>query len=205
MNKYRGFFKWFLFAILSGIVGIGFFLTVHPFLAVHQPIPSEILVAEGWLPDNNLLEVKREFDRGKYKLLLATGLPLEHGSYLISYRTNAHVAAATFVKLGVRADQVYAVPGRYIENGRTYASALALRDWLKANAPSVKSVNVASRSVHARRTRLLFQKALGPDISVGVISLPDHEYDPDRWWRYSAGVKTVLTEGIGYLYAKFLS
>jgi len=93
------------------------------------------------------LEVKRECNRGKYKLLLATGLPLERGSYLSSYQTNAHVAAATFVKLDVRADQVYAVPGRYIENSRTHASALALRDWLKANAPSVKSFNVATLTI----------------------------------------------------------
>ena len=108
--NYQGFLKrttclvptwraWFLFAIISIIGGIGLFSTVHPFLAVHQPIPSEILVSEGWLPDYDLVEVKREFDRGKYKLLLATGLPLERGSYLLSYRTNAHVAAATLVEL----------------------------------------------------------------------------------------------------------
>lgn len=184
--------------------GFGFFLTIHPFLAVNQPISSEILVAEGWLPDYDLVEVKREFERGKYTHLLTTGLPLEHGSYLTSYQTYAQLAAATLVKLGVKANHVYAVPGRHVENARSYASALALRDWLKANAPSVKSINVATRTVHARRTRLLYQKALGSGISVGVIALPDQDYDPARWWRYSAGVKTVLTEGIGYLYARFL-
>jgi len=44
------------------------------------------------------------------------------------------------VKLDVKTDQVYAIPGRYTENGRTYVSALALRDWLKIHAPSAKSV-----------------------------------------------------------------
>lgn len=213
-QNYHGFFKrrlclaptwraWLLFTLVLVIGVIGLFSTVHPFLAVHQPVPSEILVSEGWLPDYDLEEVKREFDRGKYKLILATGLPLERGAYLCSYRTNAHVVAATMVEMGVKTAQVYAVPGRYVENDRTYATALALRDWLKIHAPSAKSVNVATRTVHARRTRLLFQQALGSDIAVGVIALPDREYDPAHWWRYSSGVKTVITEGIGYLYVKF--
>jgi len=196
--------KWVLISMLIVIAGIGFVFSVHPFLAVNQPVPSEILVTEGWLPDYALVEVKREFERGKYKYLLATGLPLERGSFLISYKTYAHLAAATLVQLGVEADRVYAVPGRYVENDRTYASALSLRQWLEANTPSAKSINVASKTVHARRTRLLFQKALGPGISVGVLALPDEEYDPACWWRSSAGVKTVLTEGIGYLYARIL-
>jgi hypothetical protein len=56
---------------------------------------------------------------------------------------------------------------------------------------------------HARRTRLLFQKALGPDIKVGVIAIETRNYDGRHWWRSSTGVREVLTEGIGYLYSKF--
>jgi hypothetical protein len=58
--------------------------------------------------------------------------------------------------------------------------------------------------VHARRSRLLFQKAFGPGIEVGVIAIRDREYNPRVWWRYSEGVKEVLSEGAAYLYARFL-
>jgi hypothetical protein len=36
-----------------------------------------------------------------------------------------------------------------------------------------------------------------------VIAVEDREYDPARWWRYSEGVKEVISEGAGYLYARF--
>jgi hypothetical protein len=68
----------------------------------------------------------------------------------------------------------------------------------------VKNFNVLTEDVHARRTRLLFQEAFGRDVKVGIIALPDPDYDPKRWWRYSEGVREVLGEGIAYLYAKFL-
>lgn len=195
---------WVLILVVVAVAEVGILFAIHPFLAVHQPIPADILVVEGWVPDYDLAEIKGEFDRGRYKRILATGLPLEHGSFLSPYKTYADLAAATLVRMGVRADRVVAVPGREVRNNRTFASALALRDWLKANDPSVRSVNVATKAVHARRTRLLFEKALGPGVAVGVIALPDYEYDPARWWRSSAGVKTVLTEGIGYLYVRLV-
>ncbi|RYY54021.1 MAG: hypothetical protein EOO05_20620 [Chitinophagaceae bacterium] len=38
----------------------------------------------------------------------------------------------------------------------------------------------------------------------GLLSIPDREYDAGHWWRYSEGVKEVLSEGAAYLYARFL-
>ncbi|MGA2556129.1 MAG: hypothetical protein ABSG04_07630, partial [Verrucomicrobiota bacterium] len=57
---------------------------------------------------------------------------------------------------------------------------------------------------HARRSRLLFQKACGDDTKVGVIALDDVGYDPTHWWRTSEGVREVVGEGIAYLYARIV-
>ena len=57
-------------------------------------------------------------------------------------------------------------------------------------------------SVHARRTRLLFQKALGSDIKVGIISIPPDDFPARQWYRYSAGIKDVIAESAAYLYAR---
>jgi hypothetical protein len=38
---------------------------------------------------------------------------------------------------------------------------------------------------------------------VGIISVPDPDYDASHWWRSSDGVREVLDEGIAYIYAKF--
>ena len=51
---------------------------------------------------------------------------------------------------------------------------------------------------------MLFQAALGPDVKVGIISVPDPDYDPAHWWHYSEGVREILGESIAYIYAKFI-
>ena len=52
------------------------------------------------------------------------------------------------------------------------------------------------------RTRLLFEKALGTEIKVGVIAVSNPYFDARRWWLYSEGAEDVVEEGIGYIYAK---
>jgi hypothetical protein len=32
----------------------------------------------------------------------------------------------------------------------------------------------------------------------------DPEFDPDHWWKTSAGVRGVIGEGLAYLYARLL-
>jgi hypothetical protein len=39
----------------------------------------------------------------------------------------------------------------------------------------LRLINVITVGVHARRSRVLFEKALGPDVEVGVISVVDRE------------------------------
>jgi hypothetical protein len=50
---------------------------------------------------------------------------------------------------------------------------------------------------------LLFQKAFGDTVTVGIIAVPNPDYDARHWWRYSDGVRDVADEGIAYVYAKF--
>ena len=39
---------------------------------------------------------------------------------------------------------------------------------------------------------------------IGGVALQDVQYDPARWWAASEGVRSVLSEGIAYLYARLL-
>ena len=101
------------------------------------------------------------------------------------------------------AESIQAVSSRVIDRERTYYAALALRDWFHQQALSVHAINIVTENVHARRTQLLFAEAFGPDVTVGVIAVPDPDYDARRWWRYSEGVREVIGETIAYFYAKF--
>ena len=72
-----------------------------------------------------------------------------------------------------------------MDRDRTYGSAIALQNWFREQNLAVRSLNVVTEDVHARRSRLLFQEALGKDIKVGIIALPNPDYDWRHWWRYS--------------------
>lgn len=62
-----------------------------------------------------------------------------------------------------------------------------------------------SLDVHTRRSWFLFRKILTPQVQVGAIAARTHDYDPNKWWVSSQGVRTILDEGIAYIYARFLN
>jgi hypothetical protein len=177
---------------------------VHPFLAITRPTYGEILIVEGWLRDTVLQRAVSIFNTYDYQLIVTTGGPLTRGSYLSEYASSAELTAATLRKLGVDPSLIVSVPAPPVRTDRTYASAVAVHDWLSQSNTPVTSVDVFSLDAHARRTWWLFRLALGNDIPVGVISAPHPEYDAGRWWASSSGVRTIIGEAIAYLYARFV-
>ncbi|MGA2748443.1 MAG: ElyC/SanA/YdcF family protein [Verrucomicrobiota bacterium] len=197
----RGWLAAFAFALA---VLLAVFFRVHPFLAVNNPVPADVLVVEGWVPAYALVDAWHYYQDGHYRLLLTTGSLCRDAVNLDPDDTYARISAAALKKMFGHSAQIQPVPAPLTGRERTYTSALALKEWLRLHEPAVTSVNVVTMATHARRTRLLFAKALGPGFQVGVMSVQDQEYDPRHWWRYSQGIKEVLSEGSAYLYARFL-
>jgi hypothetical protein len=161
-----------------------------------------VLVVEGWAADYVLEEAVRRVERGHDAMVYCAGGPIERGAPLSEYKTYAALSAAVLVSLGLPTNQVQAVPAPKVRRDRTFASAVALRDWFRHSNNLPVSFNVITQGAHARRTRLLYEKAFGGTCEVGVISVEDENYDPDRWWAYSAGVRGVVGETVAYLYAR---
>jgi uncharacterized SAM-binding protein YcdF (DUF218 family) len=193
-----------ILAIATAALGTWVFFEVYPFLAITNAVGTDTLVVEGWVHEHAIRIAAKEFKTNPYKRVFTTGGPVEGlGGYVNDYQTAASVGAEALVKAGVAADAVQMVPSHVIGRDRTYISAIALRNWLHDNDVSVNSFNVLTESTHARRTRLLFEEVFADRVRVGVISIPSPDYDQRRWWRYSQGVKDVLTEGVAYIYVKF--
>lgn len=198
----RGWLALLALSLLSAVLAI---LTIYPFLALTRRTDAELLAVEGWIHDYAIRHAKQEFDAGHYSAVYATGGPVQGvSSYINDYSTAASIGAQRLKREGIAADRVHLAPSRINARDRTYSSAVALRALLRRQAIPVSTINVVTEDVHARRTRLLFQLAFGPDVAVGVISVPNPDYDAKRWWRYSEGVRDVLSESISYIYAKFL-
>jgi len=182
-----------------------FLFCVYPFLAVTHRVDTNVLVVEGWVHEYAIRAALKEFQGSHYQRVLTTGGPVEGtGGYINDYQTSASVGADLLKKNGLSNETVQMVPSRVTDRDRTYGSAVALRNWFREHDVSVHRLNVVTEDLHARRTRLLFKKALGHDVAVGVIAVANPDYDSRHWWRYSEGVKDVVSEGAAYLYARFL-
>src|SRR6266550_8179079 len=180
-------------------------LDVYPFLAVTHRVDTNVLVVEGWMHEYAIRAAVEEFRSKSYQRAFTTGGPVEGaGGYINDYNTAASVGADLLRKNGLPNESLQMVPSRVMDRDRTYASAVALRTWFREHNLTVRGVNVLTEDVHARRTCLLFQKALGHNVAVGVISVPNPDYDANHWWRYSEGVKDVVAENVAYIYARLL-
>ena len=195
-----------LILILLGLSGAIFVISnVQLFLAETHPVDSNLLVVEGWIHPYAVRAAAEEFHRHSYDRIFTTGGPVEGiGHYVNDYQTEASVGADLLKSAGLPPEIVQMVPSRTMDRDRTYGSAVALRNWFREHDVSVRGINVLTEDVHARRTRLLFQEALGKNVVVGVISVPNPDYDEKHWWRYSQGVKDVVVETLGYVYAKLI-
>jgi uncharacterized SAM-binding protein YcdF (DUF218 family) len=189
--------------VLMAVLLVAVIRGIHPFLALQDPVPGGVLVVEGWGADYVLAAAAAEFNRGQYEAVYVTGVPLEHGAVLTEYKTYADVGAAVLLKSGLGSNVVQAVPCPRVRRDRTFSSALSLKQWLAEHGRTVHAVHLITAGAHARRSRLLFEKALGKEVAVGVTSVGSLDYDSRRWWRSSAGVREVVGEAIAYLYARF--
>ena len=207
IRKERWGLSWrgWLIVVLLGLTTTALFvLNVESFLAETHRVNSNILVVEGWIHEYAMQGAVQEFQTGSYERIFTTGGPITgSGHYINDYHTNASVGADELQKLGAPGDIVQMVPSKVMNRDRTYGSAVALREWFREHDMAVKSLNVVTEDTHARRTRLLFEKALGKGVAVGIIGVPNPDYDAKCWWRYSEGVKDVVSEGFAYLYARF--
>jgi len=195
------------FLTAAVIITAGFFfvvLEIRPFLAETHRVNADYLVVEGWIHEYAVKSAVKEFNLGHYKLVFATGGPLDgNGGYTTDQYTSASVGAGRLKKFGIPAELVQMVPSRVMDRDRTYGSAVALRNWLGEHNLDLHSINVVTEGAHARRTRLLFQEAFGDDVKVGIISVSSPDYDASHWWHYSEGVREIVGESIAYVYAKF--
>jgi hypothetical protein len=180
-------------------------IEVHPFLAVTNRVDANYLVMEGWVHQFAARTAAKEFRSGGYQQIFVTGEPvLGTGEYLKDSSTEAWVGADLLIREGISEGSLQRIARRQVDRDRTYGSALALKEWIQAHNLHVPAINIVTEAAHARRTRLLFQEALGPEIKVGIIAAVNPDYDQRRWWHYSEGVREVIGESIAWLYAAFI-
>lgn len=194
-----------LACLLLALVGVVVLSQALPsFLAVTDPVSSEVLVLEGWMPAYAVNQVAPVVtSRGYRKIIIGRPLYAGRNEYE-SGEALAKYIAESLIKLGIPEERIHVVFSEASSQDRTYRSAVAVKNWIEKQGLDVHKIDVGTMGPHARRSRLLFQRAFGEDVKVGIIAFKEQDYDPAHWWRSSAGVREVPFEMIAYLYVKFL-
>ena len=118
-------------------------------------------------------------------------------------RSEADWALDILRQEGVPDSMMVSVVAPLRQYDKTFATAMAVRDWLAQQpAPMPLAINLYSESAHARRSRLLYRKALGHRIQVGVVSLPMKEVSADNWWKQRSAISYTSVQIAKYIYAR---
>ena len=193
--------RWLMGATVAVVV-IAFVLTIHDFLAISRPVHGDILVVEGWIWRSSAMkEAAAEFHRGQYRWLVTVGESVEDNGRGSAKRDVADLAAQRLREYGVDDGVIVVLPSPDVPWHRTYASALTLKEWLARSKIETTGVNVFTLGAHARKSLVLFQRALGAGTRVGVIAGTDESYQAHRWWLSPTGIYVIMRKTLGYLYA----
>lgn len=161
-------------------------------------------MVEGWIHDFALRDAIDTYNDGDYEKIVCTGVQIETGSYIQAFKSYPEMTAERLRKMGVPEEQIIVTIADVAKKDRTYMSAVALREAVIAYNLEERDLHLVTVGAHGRRSRMLFQKALGKNYNIGVSCLPPSAYEPADWYKSSEGVREVIGESLAYLYAKFL-
>ncbi len=192
---------WKLKAMLAFLfIGATWFvLFAHPFLALNQPVEADIMIVEGWVPNYVLAAAAREYHAGHYTRLFISGMDYEPGDPHLAEGSDAAHSAKQLAAMGINPAVVEPCPSRPTAFNRTSHMARTVRDRLLALGLKPRGVNVLTLGPHGRQSLLAYQRMLGADIPVGIITVPKNDYDPSRWWASRAGIYKTTKDFVGWL------
>jgi uncharacterized SAM-binding protein YcdF (DUF218 family) len=116
------------------------------------------------------------------------------GRMLRPYMSVAELIGRDLENRGVPATAVIRFPQQASD---TNDEAQALRRL--ADEHGWHQVLVVTSNYHTRRARYIFRKVF-PD-GARVVSAPDSDFDPDKWWTSRKSQKLFFDEGVGYCIA----
>ena len=128
------------------------------------------------------------------------GEPFKSTSTQFGGLTTADIVSQELIKKGIDQQYIVAISVPSVRRHRTLTKALALEKWIDESSITIAAINIFTLGVHARKSKLLFQKVLGPNFDVGIIAGKEVLYNRNFWWLSLDGIRVVSRNIIGYLY-----
>lgn len=193
---------WLILLLICVASGFLLLSNLYTFLAQNEPVGAHVLVVEGWLPPDELDQAIQTFKIDKYERIVTTGGPITEWPESNLDTDFAKLAADYLAHHGIRRDLIYVMPAPKSAQERTFLSAVMLRKSAQRLGIKLDAVDIFSSGPHARRSRLLFQMALGRQVRVGIWAARPSDFEPESWWKTSVGVEKILFQSIGFVWVK---
>lgn len=188
-----------LFVIVAGLL-VTSFLNVHPFLAVTHRVEADVLIIEAWMPKTVTQEAIKEFTKGQYAFLVVMEMTDNDDPKLKQDTALKTSMAKYFVSHDIPSDRIIECFAPATNDRRSLTMANAVRNTLNRRGITARGFNVFAPGAHARKTWLVYRRALSAIAPVGIVSIPTDDYDPARWWETTNGTNWVIVNGIGWFY-----
>lgn len=190
---------WGSLALAFGALSLGFWFGTEPFLSLTERVPADVLVVEAWISADAAEFIAAEFRTpgSAYEAIVLVGA-LSGESWSRNRTDHVRGIRNELLRLGVPAKAIVSVNVADSGTQRTFASAMAARDALSTRP--ARGINVVTRGVHARRSRLVFAKAFGPKVPTGIISWSPAAFAHEAWWQSSLRATDLLKEAAGYAF-----
>lgn len=188
---------WICFLILGVALCSFWWFKGESFLSLTKREQGDILVVEGWIGATGISAARSEFLQGDYRTIITTsGLSGERWDK--QRWCYAAEAEEQLLRSGIPKEHLIRATPADSDAQRTFESAIAVREALLTRGLRPISINLFTRDVHARRSRLVYAKVLGPNIKVGVIAWLPPGHETGFWWKSSDRAADMLKETMGY-------
>jgi hypothetical protein len=191
-----------LFFLMSSLVVLICVKNLAFYLATTEPKQGDYLVVEGWINSTHLEQALKIFRKSsnKYQYIIVTGGP-DIRDNSAPPKTYAELSAQYLLSKGVSKQKIIIVSTPASAQARTFLSAVMVRDWFLEEMISDPVIDVFTESVHARRTLFLYNLAFRQSSVIGVYASEPSNFSLSTWWESSDGVKSVVTELLGLIWA----
>ena len=118
----------------------------------------------------------------------------------LASRSIDHASAARMIlmDMGIPEQYVIAASGYSIGSHRTKHNAFGLQNKIKAEGLVGTPITLFSTGIHARRSQILYEQAIGQHI--GLIVHKDPDFPPYTWWTSISNWRSILSELGGCIY-----
>jgi uncharacterized SAM-binding protein YcdF (DUF218 family) len=193
---------WAGWLILAGLTLLPVFwwsFRGESFLSATNRLSAEVLVVESWIGTDGIRAAADEYVRGHYKYIVPTGA-LDSSRWEEAPKKLALIAQRELLNAGIPQEYILVAPAKFTDSGRTYESALAVKETLQNHGIRPQALNVFTLGPHARRSGLVFSKVNGSTADVGVVGWTPPDYGTEWWWQSSERAKEFVLESIGYAF-----